>query len=46
MRKNHQMGRDVPEPDIFGFTSFILLKVPRGPYAHFWNLKVFNTVEE
>ena len=23
--QNHQMGQDVPEPDIFGFTSFVLL---------------------
>ena len=29
--QKHQMGRDVLEPDIFGFTSFVLLKVTCCP---------------
>ena len=29
--QNHQMGRDIPEPDIFGFSSFVLLKVTCSP---------------
>ena len=29
--QNHQLGRDIPEPDIFGFSSFVLLKVTCSP---------------
>ena len=36
------MGRDIPEPDIFGFISFILLKVtcsPRMVHMNFFRPK-------
>ena len=29
--QNHQMGRDIPELDIFVFSSFVLLKVTCSP---------------
>ena len=29
--QNHQMERDIPEPDIFFFSSFVLLKATCSP---------------
>ena len=36
------MGRDIPEPDIFGFTSFVLLTVACSPRMDVVHMNIFR----